>query len=67
MAAASRARQRSLLRDELESDGVHAVALAGRLGTVVEDVAEMSITLLAQDLGATHEKTVVGVCSNAPL
>src|SRR5262249_19027763 len=47
--------------DELEGDGVHAVAQAGGLGAVVEDVAEVSAAAGAEDLGALHAVGAVGV------
>src|ERR1700729_2174905 len=37
---------------------VDAVPLAGRLGTVVEDVAQVAAAAAAHDLGAPHEQAV---------
>src|SRR5262245_3694225 len=50
---------RSLLLVELERRAVHAVALAGRLRSVGEDVAEMAAALGAVHLGAGHEEAAV--------
>src|SRR4051794_40620567 len=46
---------------KIERHAVHAVALAGRLRTVVENVAEMAAAAAAMNFGARHEKTAVGV------
>src|SRR5438552_17013820 len=53
-------RDRLLLFLELERRAVHAVALAGRLRTVGEDVAQMAAALGAMHLGAAHEEALVG-------
>src|SRR5436190_22571388 len=47
-------------RLEVERGGVDAVSLAGWAGTVVEDVAEVTAAVAADDLGALHEVAVVG-------
>lgn len=46
---------------EVERDAVHAVALAGRLGAVVENVAEMTATAAAMDFGPSHKKATVSL------
>ena len=46
---------------EVERAGVDAVAQAGRLGAVVEDVAEVGVAAAADDFGAAHEEAVVGL------
>src|SRR5258708_642369 len=43
-------------RNETHRRRVHAVAKSGRLGTVVEEVAEMRIGVSGADLGARHEQ-----------
>ena len=48
-----------LLGDELQRDAVHAVAQAGRLGAVVEHVAQMPAAAPAVHLGARHEEALV--------
>src|SRR6202171_658097 len=53
--ASSTRKASRLLRLELERRRVHAVALPGGLGTVVENVAEMRIARRAQHLGAAHQ------------
>src|SRR5207245_1160217 len=45
---------------QLERAGVDAEALPGGVGAVVEDVSEVPAATLADDLGALHEKAVVG-------
>src|SRR5258708_3586754 len=50
---------RGLLRLQLQRRRVDAVALAGGVGTVVEDVAKVPAAPLADDLGALHEEAVV--------
>ena len=45
---------------EVQRAGVDAVAQAGRVRAVVEDVAEVAAAALADDLGAAHEEAVVG-------
>src|SRR2546430_16803162 len=50
------ARGRGLERQRARVD---AVPLAGRLGTVVEDVAKVAAAAAAHDLGAPHEQAVV--------
>ncbi len=47
--------------DEVERRGVDAIALAGRSGSVVEDVPQVPAAGAAEDLGAAHEQAVVGV------
>src|ERR1022692_1448922 len=60
--SASRTRKASLfLGVELERGRVHAIALPGRLRTVVEDVAEMRVAGRAQDFGTARQKAVVGL------
>ena len=61
-----RARRRSVgaertspLRVELQRAAVDAVAQAGRVRAVVEDVAEVGVAAAAVDLGALHEKAAV--------
>src|SRR6185369_11323022 len=49
-----------LLLLELERRAVHAIALAGRLGAIREDMAEMAAALGAMDLGSGHEVAGVG-------
>ena len=50
-----------LLRLGLERDRVDAVALAGRGGPVVEEVAEVAAATAAGDLGAPHPVRAVGL------
>src|SRR5271169_2564125 len=50
-----------LALDEQQRCRVHAVAQAGRLGAVVEDVAEVGVALGALDLVAGHAQAAVGV------
>src|SRR6266487_437996 len=50
------ARGRGLERQRARVD---AVPLAGRLGTIVEDVAKVAAAAAAHDLGAPHEQAVV--------
>src|SRR5450755_192639 len=58
--SASSTRKASLfLRLELERCGVHAIALSGRLGTIVENVAQMRVASGTQHLGAAHQVAVV--------
>src|SRR4051812_43355689 len=45
---------------ELQRQRVNAVALAGRQGAVVEDVAEMAAAVAAGDLGPDHAVAGVG-------
>src|SRR6185369_13941070 len=45
--------------DEAERRGVHAVALAGRRRTVVEDMSEVRVGMLRANLGARHEELAV--------
>src|SRR5213080_899637 len=47
------------LRIEFQRDRVHAIAVAGRLGTVREDVPEVAAAAGTRDLGATHPKSTV--------
>jgi hypothetical protein len=41
---------------ELERNTIHAIAQAGRLGAIVEDMSEMASTAKAVDLGADQVK-----------
>src|SRR6185312_6733903 len=50
-----------LRRLELHRYAVHAVAQAGGLGAVGEDVAEVAAAAGAADLGAVHEEAAVGL------
>lgn len=50
----------SLIGVELECDAVDAVSLAGRVGTVVEDVAQVTATVSADDLRPDHAVLAVG-------
>ena len=45
---------------ELQRQPVHAIAKAGRLRPVVEDVAEVPAAARAQDFGALHQQAAVG-------
>src|SRR6185369_4467037 len=56
-----------LLLLELERRAVHAIALAGGLGAIREDMAEMAAALGAMDLGAGHEVAGVGRCVDRAL
>src|SRR5215469_15120547 len=49
---------------EVERDAVHAVALAGRVRSVVEDMAEMPAAPAAVDFGSRHEEAAVGFGSD---
>src|SRR5262249_49017510 len=53
------AKTRLLVFLELQRRGVHAVALAGRLGAVIEDVAQMAATAFTEDFVARHEEATV--------
>src|SRR3546814_13587262 len=46
-------------RPEHHRHAVHAIALAGRLGPVVEDVPQMPATPRAMDLGARHQQLAI--------
>src|SRR5437588_683216 len=46
---------------EVQGQRVDAVALAGRLRTVVEYVPQVRLARRAEDLGAAHEQAVVGL------
>src|SRR5271168_4607969 len=48
-----------LRRPERHRHAVHAVAQAGRLGAIVEDVAQVPATAAAEHLGARHSVAVV--------
>ncbi len=50
----------SFFRFEGQGDGVDAVAQRGRIGAVVEDMAEVGVAVRAPDLGAHHTVAVVG-------
>ena len=52
--------------DELQGRRVHAVAQAGRLRPVVEDVAEVASATRAHDFGPAHEERIVGVLRPRP-
>src|SRR5438876_5348543 len=47
------------MRFELQREAVHAVPQAGRLGTVGENVPEMTTALRAMDLGPRHPVAAV--------
>src|SRR4030095_8847287 len=47
-------------RVELQRRAVHAIALAGGLGPIGEDMAEMAAALGAMRLGSGHEMAGVG-------
>ena len=47
--------------DELQRDGIDAVAFAGRGGAVVEDVAQVRVAPAAPDLDAFHAVATVGL------
>src|SRR5215471_7879870 len=49
---------------EVERDAVHAVALAGRLRSVVENMAKMPAAAAAVDFGSCHEEAAVGFGSD---
>jgi hypothetical protein len=59
--------RQALLGREHEAGRVQAVALAGGLGAVVEDVAEVPVAAGAEDLGAHHAVAVVGVLDDVLL
>src|SRR6476619_3795232 len=44
---------------EFERSGINAIAQIGRLGPIIENMAQVGIALGAQCFGAAHEKTVV--------
>ena len=44
---------------KIERHAVHAVALAGRLGTIVENMAEMAAAAAAMNFGSCHEEAAV--------
>src|SRR5512143_3851842 len=46
-------------RDEPHRRGVHAVTLAGRLRTVVEEVAEVRVRVRRPDFRTSHEQTAI--------
>ena len=51
---------------EHQRESVHAVAQAGGLRAVVEDVAEMAAAAAAMDFGAQHaEGAVIGLADGA--
>jgi hypothetical protein len=52
--------RRSLARVEIEGHTIHAVALAGGLRTIVEDVAEMATAAAAMHLGSGRKEAAVG-------
>ena len=43
---------------------IHAIAQAGRLRTVIENMAQMGVAIGATHFGAGHEKRAVGVFAN---
>src|SRR5689334_3881118 len=47
------------VRLELQGDAVHAITLAGRLGTIVEDVAQMPAAAAAMHFGPRQEQLEV--------
>src|SRR5690242_15372675 len=49
----------SFARYKLQCSGVHAVAQAGRRGSIIEDVSEMGTAVPATSLCARHERTAV--------
>src|ERR1043165_385482 len=50
-----------LLLFELEGKRVHAITEAGRLWTIVEDVAQVRTTAMTSYLGSRHSKTAIRV------
>src|SRR5437868_1274208 len=46
---------------KIERHAVHAVALSGRLRTVVENVAEVAAAAAAMNFGSCHEKAAVAL------
>src|SRR6476661_7084146 len=48
-------------RDEAQRRGVHAVAHPRGTGTVIEQVAEVGVTVLRPHLGARHEELAIGL------
>lgn len=45
---------------EIESNGIDTIALAGRVGAIVENVTEMSSALPTDDLRPLHSEAVIG-------
>src|SRR5215470_10751154 len=45
---------------EVERDAIHAVALPGGFGAVLEDVSEMAAATAAMNFRSGHKKTSVG-------
>jgi hypothetical protein len=43
-------------RDELKRSTIHAIAKAGRLWAILENMSEMASTARTMDLGADQEK-----------
>src|SRR5579862_3916490 len=62
----SPSRSGSASRDELHRHAVHAIAQAGRLRPVVEDMAEMAGAARAVDLGAGHQQAPVTSLADRP-
>src|SRR5215472_8299785 len=58
---------RPLAGTKVERDAVHAIALPGRLRSVVEDVTEMAATTAAMDFGSGHQKAPVGLGFDRPV
>ena len=50
----------SLCRDKLQCDAVDAVAQAGRLGAIFEDMALMPLAACAMDFGPGKNHSVIG-------
>ena len=56
----SRVSQISLCGDKLQRDAVDAIAQAGRLGAVLEDMALMPLAACAMDFGPWENQFVIG-------
>src|SRR6266446_4291727 len=56
-----------LLREELQGGAVHAIPQAGRLGPIVEHVAQVPAAAPAVNLRARHEETPVGRGPDGPI
>ena len=54
-------------RDEVHRGGVDAVALAGRVGAVIENMAEVAVTFFAGDLDANHAEAGIGCLFNSAI
>src|SRR6516164_8902536 len=56
-----------LILFEFEGDGINALAQAGGIGPVVENMSEMRATTAARDFGAEHTvRTVFGLFDGFP-